>query len=107
MGPSGRNDHYVPLVYVVNPKPVVSNVTYHDLASASDGWTPDSVKLFLGNGNVIKCSFYESLGGIKTHLTGEWEGDEPTSMNFQCEPEGSVSFILVNVLIIMITILHF
>ena len=72
---------------------VQGNVTYHDLASASDGWTPDVVKLVLGNGNVIKCSFYESLGGIKTHLTGEWEGDEPTSMNFQCEPEGNVLFL--------------
>ena len=86
---------------------VQGNVTYYDPASATDGWTPDSVKLVLGNGNVIKCSFYESLGGIRTHLTGEWLGDEPTSMNFQCEPEGNVSFILGNVLIITITILHF
>ena len=28
MGPSGRNGHYVPLVYVVNPRLLVSNVHY-------------------------------------------------------------------------------
>ena len=73
---------------------VQGNVTYHDLASATDGWTPDWVKLVLGNGAVIKCSFLESLGGFMPDLAGEELGDEPRFMNFQCEPEGNVSFIL-------------
>ena len=45
MGPAGRNDHYVPLVYVVNPKPVVSNVDCHIFFFESDIITSDFVYL--------------------------------------------------------------
>ena len=75
---------------------VQGNVTYHDIASATDGWTPDWVKLVLGNGDVIKCSGYWSLGVFKPHFSGEWLGDEPTLIDFRCQPEGNVSFILSN-----------
>ena len=70
---------------------VKGNVTYHDLASATDGWTPEWVKLVLGNvtsqksrlnisGAVIKCSFDGRIDGN--------DKNEPTFINFDCKPEG-------------------
>ena len=45
----------------------------HNLKSLIDAWTPEWVKLFLANGEVIKCSFdYEMV----------------------CKPEGKISFVL-------------
>ena len=51
------------------------NVTFVDsmMKMAKDAWTPEWVKLVLGNRAVIKCSF---------------EG------RFDCKPEGKVSFVL-------------
>ena len=65
---------------------VDGNVTYYDLASARDGWTPKWVKLILGNApsSVIKCSFDGRMDGN--------DRIEPTFINFHCEPEGRISF---------------
>ena len=50
------------------------NMTFnHNLTSLKDAWTPEWVKLFLGNGEVIKCSFDETM---------------------VCKPEGKISFVL-------------
>ena len=45
----------------------------HNLTSLKDAWTPEWVKLFLGNGEVIKCSFDEEM---------------------VCKPDGKISFVL-------------
>ena len=58
---------------------VQGNVTWHDLASATDVWTPEWVKLVLGNGAVIKCSFGGSLGYRYSHFS--------KFMVFLCKPE--------------------
>ena len=72
---------------------VEGNVTYHDLASATDGWTPEWIKFNLGDapfprlsihGAVIKCSFDGRIDGN--------DKDEPTFMNFHCKPEGKRFF---------------
>ena len=70
---------------------VEGNVTYHDLASATDGWKAEWVKLVLGNitsqksglsinGAVIKCSLYGKIDGKNKNI--------PDFMNFHCKPEG-------------------
>ena len=61
---------------------VKGNVTYHHLPSATDGWTPEWVKLMLKDGAVITCSF-----------NGRIDGDdktEPTFLDFDCKPEGMI-----------------
>ena len=57
------------------------NTSYADrmLEVARDAWTPEWVKLVLGNGAVIKCTF---------------EFDYPYLIN--CNPEGKVSFVFDN-----------
>ena len=57
------------------------NASYAErmLTVARDAWTPEWVKLVLGNGAVIKCSF---------------EFDYPYLIN--CNPEGKVSFVFDN-----------
>ena len=74
---------------------VEGNVTYHDIASAKDGWTPDWIHLVLGNGAVIKCDGYWALGGWKPHLSGAMLGDGPQFVNFHCMPEGDVSSLIL------------
>ena len=74
---------------------VEGNVTYHDIASAKDGWTPDWINLVLGNGAVIKCDGYWALGGWKPHLSGAMLGDGPQFVNFHCMPEGDVSSLIL------------
>ena len=65
---------------------VQGNVTWHSVASATEVWKPEWVKLVLEKGAVIKCSFDGKLG------------DKPSMfsqvMHFLCKPEGNVSFIL-------------
>ena len=48
-------------------------LTFSDLTQGKDAWTPEWVKLVLGNRTVIKCSFNETM---------------------VCKPEGKISFIL-------------
>ena len=73
---------------------VKGNVTYH-FRKVEHGWRlatkPEWVKLVLGNatksglgtnGTVIKCSFDRRIVVTK--------GNKPTSMNFDCKPEGKV-----------------
>ena len=62
------------------PDPVKGNVTYSDLATATDGWTPEWVKLLLKDGAVIKCSFDGRIDGN--------DETEPTYLDFDCKPEG-------------------
>ena len=50
-----------------------TNLTFFDLTQAKDAWTPEWVRLVLGNGAVIKCSFNETM---------------------VCKPEGKISFVL-------------
>ena len=45
----------------------------HNLTSLKDAWTPEWVKLVLRNGDVIKCSFNDTM---------------------VCKPEGKISFVL-------------
>ena len=56
-----------------------TNLTFFDLTQAKDAWTPEWVRLVLGNGAVIKCTF---------------EFDYPYLIN--CNPEGKVSFVFDN-----------
>ena len=48
-------------------------MTFVDLTQLKDAWTPEWVRLILGNGAVIKCTFNETM---------------------VCKPEGKISFIL-------------
>ena len=71
---------------------VEGNVTYHDIASAKDGWTPEWIKLVLGNGAVIKCPGYWALG------SWNW-------VYFGCTPEGPVSSLILgkhNMLMVLV-----
>ena len=48
-------------------------LSFFDLTTTKDAWTPEWVKLVLGNGVVIKCTFNETM---------------------VCKPEGKISFVL-------------
>ena len=77
-------------------EPVQGNVTYHDIESAKDGWTPEWIKLVLENGAVIKCPGYWALGS--------WN-----FVYFGCTPEGGVSSLIygkhIDILIIMLLVI--
>ena len=51
----------------------VRGLTFFDLTKVKKAWKPEWVKLFLGNGTVIKCSFDEIM---------------------VCKPEGKMTFAL-------------
>ena len=74
---------------------VEGNVTYHDLASATDGWTPEWVKLVLGNATSGKSGLSINGAVIKCSLDGKIDGNHktiPDFMNFHCKPEGKLFF---------------
>ena len=71
---------------------VEGNVIYHNLTSATDGWTPEWIELNLGeapfprlsiNGAVIKCSFDGRIIGSVSDK----------AMTFDCKPEGKRFFL--------------
>ena len=71
-------------------------MTYHDIASAKDGWTPEWIKLVLENGAVIKCPGYWALGS--------WN-----FVYFGCTPDSDVSSLIfgkhIHILIIMLLVI--
>ena len=70
---------------------VEGNVTYHDLASATDSWRPEWVKLVLGNATARKSGLSINEAVIKCSFDGKIVGNDrnkPTFMNFHCKPEG-------------------
>ena len=87
---------------------VEGNVTYHDLASATDSWRPEWVKLVLGNATARKSGLSINEAVIKCFLNGrirpepifsKFDGNNrfiPGSMNFHCKPEGKFFFVLTS-----------
>ena len=57
-------------------------MTFVDLTQLKDAWTPEWVRLILGNGAVIKCPGYWKLG--------RWNW-----VYFSCIPEGDVSSLIL------------
>ena len=69
------------------------NASYAErmLKVARDAWTPEWVKLVLGNVRSQKSKLNISGAVIKCSLDGRIDGNdknEPTFMNFHCKPEG-------------------
>ena len=71
---------------------VQGNVTWHDVASATDDWTPEWVKLVLRDEAVIKCSFGRTSLG-ETHYFSTFSKE----IHFLCKPEGNFFFHSINI----------
>ena len=56
MGPAGSNGHYVPLVYVVNLKPLVSNVCFVHTDQGPNKNTTSKTKEVLSTTTVMSSS---------------------------------------------------
>ena len=59
---------------------VQGHVTFADISTADDGWSPEFIKLFLKSGVVILCLEF-GIGIIDTNTPGV-----PAFLDFECKP---------------------